>query len=368
MIKKKILFVYTVMGLGGAPRRVLLFAKILKEAGWQVSVAARDGGLKEEIEDNNIEFIDLGSFHVAKNLFLKLVLYIKSFFLINNIIKKNNINIIHNVSRYTSILCYLVSKLRNISFYSSAHARFEGYKFLGNWSWGSKVLAVSYATRDHLTNYFKVDDSKISVIQNSIIPMQRYTTDELDFFRKNISIEVKKNVLCCIGQLRSLKGQSFLLEAFNELVKFNNQTTLLIVGYGKSENDLREYVTVNKLEHYIHFLPGNIDIAKVIGISDFSILTSKREGLPTVVLESFSLGKPVIATNILGTNEIAKHNYNSLLVEYGDVIGLKEALLKLITDNNLRKKLGENARKTYEYDFNYENYKKKILNFFEKDI
>jgi glycosyltransferase involved in cell wall biosynthesis len=99
-------------------------------------------------------------------------------------------------------------------------------------------------------------------------------------------------------------------------------------------------------------------------VSEFSILPSLREGLPTVILESFSLGKSVVATNIPGTNEIAKDNYNSLLVSPENVNELSSAIIRLFKDNDLRENLNKNAYNTYKKQFDFEQYKKKILNFY----
>ncbi len=69
------------------------------------------------------------------------------------------------------------------------------------------------------------------------------------------------------------------------------------------------------------------DIRPYMKIADVLVLPSKREGLPRVILEAMSMGKPVIATNVAGCREAINHNENGLLVPPENVDALAEAMM-----------------------------------------
>lgn len=72
--------------------------------------------------------------------------------------------------------------------------------------------------------------------------------------------------------------------------------------------------------------------------------------MPITILEAMSAGLPVIATDVGGISEAIDPSCG-FLIKRGDLAGLQEALIKLITDKNLRKTMGENARRIIENKF-----------------
>lgn len=86
--------------------------------------------------------------------------------------------------------------------------------------------------------------------------------------------------------------------------------------------------------------------------ADIFLHTSRKEGIPNVVLEAMALGLPVVTTNAGGTNELVTDNVNGLICEVDDVDPLYQRLKLLMSDANLRQKLGEEAQKTIMAKFN----------------
>jgi glycosyltransferase involved in cell wall biosynthesis len=80
-----------------------------------------------------------------------------------------------------------------------------------------------------------------------------------------------------------------------------------------------------------------------IANSDIFILTSVEEGMPTVVLEALALGKPVIATAVGGIPEVVKEGVNGILVPLKSPELTAKALERLLSNSELRKKLGRGA-------------------------
>lgn len=148
-----------------------------------------------------------------------------------------------------------------------------------------------------------------------------------------------------IGELTKTKGADLLLRAFKAIGELNN-ITLTCIGDGIEKENCGKFIKENSLERKVKLL-GALpyeETLREVGNSDFLILPSQTEGIPRVILEAFAFEKAVIASNIGGIPEVVKDGETGILVEYGDVEALANAILRLSADRSLREKLGENGR------------------------
>jgi len=107
---------------------------------------------------------------------------------------------------------------------------------------------------------------------------------------------------------------------------------------------------------------GNIrDVRKIWNESHVAVLLSKREGLPMSLMEAAAVGRPIIATDVPGCREIAINKFNAITLKPGDINGVKEAILTLANDINLRLQYGKNSRKIVESDMENKKIFKKYL-------
>ena len=153
--------------------------------------------------------------------------------------------------------------------------------------------------------------------------------------------------LLCVGRLDIRhKGQNILIDAFAKVSSRIVGIKLVIVGTGLHGNILRTYVKSKGLENFIVFMESIDERA----LSDLYkncaafVITSKIEGLPLVILEAMSHGKPVIATKVGGIPEIISHLKNGLLTttKSGDIA---DAIMQVISNDNLAKQLGQEGFK-----------------------
>ncbi len=86
------------------------------------------------------------------------------------------------------------------------------------------------------------------------------------------------------------------------------------------------------------------DIYACISLADIVCLPSYREGLPKILLEAASCGRPIVTTDVPGCREIVMDGVNGLLVQVKSTEALKEALIRLIKDRDLRIRMGEAGR------------------------
>lgn len=95
------------------------------------------------------------------------------------------------------------------------------------------------------------------------------------------------------------------------------------------------------------------------------VLPSYREGLPTVIAEAFSVGRPVIATSVGGVPEIVQDGVNGLLVGPGDVDGLKGALLAIASAPQARSVMGRRGWETVHSRFDAASAAERVMQIYD---
>lgn len=157
------------------------------------------------------------------------------------------------------------------------------------------------------------------------------------------------------GRLYDKKGVGELLKATSILHELGYDYHLYIAGEGPRSND---YLSLSKslgLEKTVTFLgplPEH-ELKHYLAVCDFCIFPSAYEGFGISILESMAAGKPVITTRRGGQTDFARDGYNSLLVDPGNPAELANAIKEMITNPDLRERLGRNARITaseYSWD------------------
>lgn len=356
-----ILLIHSSLQEGGSCKIMITHANILNEYGFKIIVCGKRGNLLENL-NNNIKYYQLSpnfndGFYIKK-VFYYFVVLIKLY----NIVKINNIKLIVNNDRYTLIISSIISKIFKIKHYSVAHGEYQGKKFLCSSLWGRRVLAVSSGTMKNLLYQYGLSFDKIILVRNSIPPMQRSNAEYLKKYREKIDIG-DNDIVCCIANFDPVKNHKFLINAWNEIYYTFPKLKLLLVGKnGSLRYEVEEMVKQSRGN--IKIISEDQKISKLIDISLFTILASYREGLPNVILESFSLGKPVIGSNVSGINEIVINNYNGILFRLNDIGSIINAIRKIYLDYDYRKMLSSNALYTYNNSYNYHDYKKKIIGFY----
>lgn len=140
-------------------------------------------------------------------------------------------------------------------------------------------------------------------------------------------LSLKQFTLLMVGNLVELKGHHLVIEALTELT----QVSLIIVGHGERENELKALAKKLGVEDRVNFIGGvqQHELPRYYSIADCLVLASSREGWPNVLLESMACGTPVIATNVWGTPEIIKSDAAGLLIEERTTDSIVNAVKKI---------------------------------------
>lgn len=183
----------------------------------------------------------------------------------------------------------------------------------------------------------KVFNLKKKQEKNKIKLIYNYIDEELF---KPLDIVKKDKSILYIGRLSHEKNLFNLVEALKDLKDFS----LDIVGQGPEKEKL-----INKAKEFsinlnlLGVFP-NEEIPKILNQYQIFILPSVSEGNPKVLLEAMSCGVPCIGTNVQGINNILTHKINGYLCNTNSK-SIKNAILTLYNDQNLREKISKNARR-----------------------
>ena len=154
----------------------------------------------------------------------------------------------------------------------------------------------------------------------------------------------QEKTILSVGRLVPWKGFERLLELMTEMPE---GITLKIAGDGPEEKRLKDLAEKLKLGEKAEFL-GKLPHNELLGVmrkSDVFVLNTKYEGLPHIVLEAMAEGLPVVTTNVGGNPEVVENEINGILVEPDDKKQIKEAVLKILRNDDFREKIAGQARK-----------------------
>jgi glycosyltransferase involved in cell wall biosynthesis len=255
-----------------------------------------------------------------------------------NIVKKQKIDIIHSHHRYFDFLSYLISKFIEVRTITSVQSKVYGRKKL---SYRSEILvACSNSIKEHLTNYFMIDPSKIRIIYNFVdVTEIKIQVDELTL-KRDLSISSDSVVIGFIGRFNFReKGIDILLESFKKLSFEFNHVKLLLIGEGEDMRFMSDFINTYNLNAII--LPPMVNIFDYYNVIDIVVLPSRIEPFGIVAIEAGIMKKALIASSVDGLNEIINTGLNGYLVPSESVESLTNKLNDLVSNPELRKKLGE---------------------------
>jgi glycosyltransferase involved in cell wall biosynthesis len=188
-----------------------------------------------------------------------------------------------------------------------------------------------------------------------ILPMGGYPFPLITVAEKqNLRTKYKLNnsfILLFIGRLHEKKGIIYLIHAMGILINKLDNVKLVICGGGPLSDKLKRAVTDLQLNDNVFFkgFISETDKIELLAISDLLVVPSiimesgETEGLPAVIQEGLSAGKPIIASNVSGANEIIINGENGILIEEKSAEDLAEAIILLKNNEDLRKKIERNA-------------------------
>lgn len=212
------------------------------------------------------------------------------------------------------------------------------------------IITLSKGVKEDLIQSFYISTDKIKTIYN---PLDLGRISQLAKEAINTPDTNNLPMLIAIGRLTAQKGYPYLLRAFKKL-RDNLSVKLLILGQGKEEENLKRLTKGLKIADDVVFMGFQTNPYKYLAKASVFVLSSLYEGLGNVILEAMACGVPVVSTRCpCGPGEIITDGVNGLLVPPADESALAEAILRLLRDESLCKRLAEAGRQRAQ-DFRVE--------------
>jgi glycosyltransferase involved in cell wall biosynthesis len=196
--------------------------------------------------------------------------------------------------------------------------------------------------------YPKIDPSLISVIYNSV-DVENFSPGT----GKNLP---ERDIVLFTGRLIAAKGVRYLVEAIPKVLREYPNTLFIFIGSGNSlpyRRRLKELRVPEKNFMFLGYLKESSDLVEYYRASSVFVAPTLYENLPIRVLEAMACGVPVVASNVCAIPEVIDNGVNGILIQPGSVGELAEAICRLLGDPSLRRKMGDNARKTVLEKFNW---------------
>lgn len=150
--------------------------------------------------------------------------------------------------------------------------------------------------------------------------------------------------LALIGRLHHQKGQGVLLEALAIVINSGRRVHLYLAGDGPDEDLLRQQAFELGIAGSVTFSGVVEDMVAFMADIDIVVLPSLWEGMPNVLLEAMAAGKPLVATNLPGIEEMVQNGTSAVLCEPGRAGALADAIMRLMDDPDLASRLARAAQ------------------------
>lgn len=366
---KRCLHILPMNKLSGAEKMVLLICKNLTN--YESIVLCGGDKLKKSFEDNNINSYSLS---FSKKHILKNIKYLK------NIIRDNDIKIVHAHDNNASIHAYLVKSIYgvDIKVISHIHSCYPWINSNGLNSSIDKLLRpkydynitcgkVVYDFYKENTNY--LNREKISILSNAmdVEEIINFKSNKREWIAAEHNIPQDGKVIGFVGRLDEEKGLIPFIKEFNNYKENFKDTKILIIGSGSQEEEIKSMVKKLELSEFFIFTGFEENVYDFFPIIDVFFLPSLYEGLPMVILEAMAFGIPIVAMDVGSISEVI-NSHRGRLIKPGDYRSFMEELRNLKEDKQLRIDLGKNGRGFIKTNYNIKNYCKKIEKVYDSII
>lgn len=227
---------------------------------------------------------------------------------IKNVIARENIDIVHAHTYYNSMFSMIAAKLSGVkvrithSHFTESGPSQSVLKKIYN-----KVAEI--IIRKYSTNYLACGDeagkslfpkNKFTIVHNGIILEDYYLNiNSRTSLRQSLNISQDSIVIGHVGRFDQQKNHKFLIEVFEEYLKLNPNSYLMLIGAGMLEEKIRSQVKKMGIQKNILFLGKRSDVNKLYNAMDIFLLPSLYEGLPVTLIETQANGLASLVSNTI---------------------------------------------------------------------
>lgn len=282
--------------------------------------------------------------------------HIKRYITLLKYIKENHIETIFSYLTAANAYACIAGKQTGIKVYTGLrNAKLPLLKCLAD-----RVLTNLFAKKT-VCNCYSGAKNFISkgFNKNKIIVIPNCFENISPYKEKQASKQIR---IITVGRFVPQKDYETAIKSISELTKVYQNIIFEIVGYGELEKDIRNWI--NKYNIYsntnIYINPNNIP--ELLNQADIYLSTSLFEGTSNSIMEGMNANLPIVATNVGDNDKLVHNNSNGFLCETLNFKEIASCLEKLVSDTELRKKMGYQSKKLLQSEYSIDKFRKKYIN------
>lgn len=213
-------------------------------------------------------------------------------------------------------------------------------------------------------------ETRYSVIPNGV-DLDRFSTAVAPCaLRKEIGMPPDGQLIGVVARLEDEKGHRYLVQAMPRIVAASPGAWLVIVGDGSLADELREQAAAlpAPARERVVFTGRREDVAAVTADLDVAVLPSLREAQGISLLEAMARRRPVVASAVGGIPEVVTDGADGLLVPSGDPDALAAAVIRLLADPALRRRLGDAGYRTVAERFSIDAQVRRVEAIYDEEL
>lgn len=356
------------LNTGGAERQAVELAVRLPAYGWEpvMLVMEPEGPLLEQLRDTKVTVVNLGrDFRGGFWHPRSLASAARVFRRIRRSCRRYQLPIVHSFLFWesaftvpavrTSLRAYaMVTGRRNTGEYKDQRPHYQWIENAMNFLTDAVVANSQGVLRDCRRREAFLPRRQ-EVIPNGVDVEHFAGAAPRDLRTEFPALRGASHLLGTVGNLKRQKRHDLMIAAFVALLERYPGARLVIAGRDLGEEAaLRALIAERGVAGKALLLGPVDDPAPLLRALDVFLLSSDHEGMPNVVLEAMAAGTPVVATDLPGVREIARHRRHALLVPRGDAAALAQAVGKVLASPERAEQLRRHALARVRKDFTYE--------------
>lgn len=353
--RARVMLVVETLGMGGMEQVVVTLARALDRDRFEPEILClkEAGPLADVARDHGIPVHGIG-YVAGRPDYL-------AFTKVARVLRERRVSVVHSHNTCAFIFGTLGARLAGVrTIVHTDHARAfpDRFRYMAAEYLLShlvyRVVGVSAPTSEALHRHERIPRRKLVTVPNGI-DRSRYTVAlDRGQVRRALGIAPEARVIALAARLTEQKGLQYLLHALPAVIARHPDVVLLVAGDGPLRPALEALAAELGVAPHVRFLGMRDDIAALLRACDVYALPSVWEGLPMAVLEAMAAGLPVVGTDVGGVGTAVAHEVTGLLVPKRDPARLAEALVAVLGDRVLRRRLGDEARRVFERRFTAE--------------
>jgi glycosyltransferase involved in cell wall biosynthesis len=368
----KVLYVIGQLGRGGAERQTAELVKLVPRDIFEpvVCCLSGPGAVGDEIEDAGVRVVYLdksrGAFSGTTARLLALI-------------RRERPAVLHSYlfsASWRSLIAgrlmrvpLLISSVRNVDIHTKPLAQVVDWALA---AFNDRVIANAEAVKEYVSRRHFVATDRIHVIYNGVslsrardaAAGRRDAPSEDSAGHEQTPAAATGPRVGMIASLTVKKDHATFLRAADIVRGRVPGARFVLVGDGELRDDVSDMVQSMGLGDVVGLEGARDDIGSVLADLDVSVLSSLKEGCSNVVLESMATGRPVVVTDVGGNSELVEDGKVGFVVPVGDAEAMADRIVRLLTDADLRRRMGEAGSARVEELFTAETMTERTVEFY----